>query len=551
MTKKVIELIRVSTKEQAGEDRAGIPAQLAANKQTAAQYGLEIIQTVQMVDVSGAEVLYEPAMQQLLNDIRSPEIDGVVTKEFSRLMRPENYGDWVILQRFVETNTLLYLPTGPLDFSDKRDRVVAMFSGMMSGYELSTIKERMMGGKEAMRRAGKHPGGKKTLPPDIEYDRATGKYSYKPESAKMREVFHRFLAGDQNYKGLAEYLGVKSATTVKNRLRNPLYMGWREYAEQRDLSPAGKRHDALGNPLRDRKRIPRSQDKIIRHKAPGLDKPLVSEEAFARVQVMIADKIKTTRKTRLRTGQFTYNSFLYCVRCGAPMITTRNQQKEPNTQYYYICSAYRRKLKDSAGNLLHPKTEDEKKALNRDDIEPVLDKLVSTILADPKELKRLFDEQMKKIDGKGQKRDRERMEALLVKLRQQRATAEEMAIEGLLSKDKRVAHIQKIDKEIQLAQGKLAEYSPLQPLSPNQLAEVFRPFRNWDLLTRTKKRLLLNSTGARFMVCDLTCSITGIQFHSLGLTNSPMPPVEGLGVLTRPPAGTNNILNSRLPVAGA
>jgi DNA invertase Pin-like site-specific DNA recombinase len=91
--KQVIELIRVSTAEQAGDDRASIPAQRAVNRQTAARHGLEIVRTVEISDVSGAAVLKSPEMQELLTAIQSPNIDGVVAREFSRLMRPENFGD--------------------------------------------------------------------------------------------------------------------------------------------------------------------------------------------------------------------------------------------------------------------------------------------------------------------------------------------------------------------------------------------------------------------------------------------------------------------------
>ena len=97
MYKKAIELIRVSTEGQAGEDRAGIPAQRAVNLRTASQHGLEIVKTIEITDVSGTAVLRSPGMQELLRLIESPDICGVVTKEFSRLMRPENFGDYALL----------------------------------------------------------------------------------------------------------------------------------------------------------------------------------------------------------------------------------------------------------------------------------------------------------------------------------------------------------------------------------------------------------------------------------------------------------------------
>ena len=89
--KSAIELIRVSTEVQAGEDRAGIPAQRETNRRTAQVYGLRIVKSIEIVDVSGAAVLSSPQMQELMRMMETPEIHGVVTKEFSRLMRPEKF----------------------------------------------------------------------------------------------------------------------------------------------------------------------------------------------------------------------------------------------------------------------------------------------------------------------------------------------------------------------------------------------------------------------------------------------------------------------------
>jgi hypothetical protein len=64
--------------------------------------------------VSGTQVLKTPEMRQLMEMMESDEIHGVVVKELSRLMRPENF-DLSLLQHFVATRTLLYLPDGPHD----------------------------------------------------------------------------------------------------------------------------------------------------------------------------------------------------------------------------------------------------------------------------------------------------------------------------------------------------------------------------------------------------------------------------------------------------
>ena len=72
--KKVIELIRVSTEQQAASDRASIPAQRAVNARTCSQHGLEIVRTIEVTDVSGACVLTAPEIQELMRLMQSPEI---------------------------------------------------------------------------------------------------------------------------------------------------------------------------------------------------------------------------------------------------------------------------------------------------------------------------------------------------------------------------------------------------------------------------------------------------------------------------------------------
>ena len=164
MSKRVVELVRVSTEGQASEDRAGIPAQRAVNRRTATQHGLEIVQTIEITDVSGTAVLRSRGMQELLRLIESPDIHGVVAKEFSRLMRPENFSDYALLQHFIDTRTILYLPDGPLDFASEAGKLLGGIRALIAGQERREMLRRLQDAKEAMRRGGKHPGGSATLP---------------------------------------------------------------------------------------------------------------------------------------------------------------------------------------------------------------------------------------------------------------------------------------------------------------------------------------------------------------------------------------------------
>ena len=182
--KSAIELIRVSTEGQAGEDRAGIPAQRESNRRTAQVYGLTIVKSIEIVDVSGAAVLSSPQMQELMRMMKAPEIHGVVTKEFSSLMRPEKFTDYALLQQFIDTETVLYLPDGPIDLASKSGRLLGTIRAALAGLERREIIERMNDAKESMRRAGKHPGGESSLPYGVAYSPKTG-WSYTVDAEKV------------------------------------------------------------------------------------------------------------------------------------------------------------------------------------------------------------------------------------------------------------------------------------------------------------------------------------------------------------------------------
>src|SRR5207249_8511534 len=189
-------------------------------------YGLEVVKTIEILDVSGSAVLRSPEMQQLLDLIKSPEISGVLAKEFSRLMRPDNFADYVLLQHFIETKTILYLPDGPMDLASKQGKLLGAIRAAMAGLERVDIAERTQAAKEAMRRAGKHPGGSATLPYAVGYSKDRGWY-YTEEAAKVRRAFALFLGGQTCYETIAGELGL-SRTNLRFLLQNPVYAGDRK-----------------------------------------------------------------------------------------------------------------------------------------------------------------------------------------------------------------------------------------------------------------------------------------------------------------------------------
>jgi DNA invertase Pin-like site-specific DNA recombinase len=290
--KRVIELIRVSTESQAGDDRASIPAQRTVNRRTAAQYGLDIVRSIEMSDVSGAAVLLAPEIQELVRVMASPEVHGVVAREFSRLMRPENFSDYVLLQAFADTNTVLYLPDGPIDLSSKSGRLMGTIRAAIAGLERTEILERIWSAKEEKRRSGKMPQSSITLPFGVGYDRGAERWYYTPESEKVREAVHRFLSGTTSCYSIGKALGI-DPYNLRVIMRNPIYTGWRIIDKRRDPSAAAHKAGKHGRQA-DRPKISRAPEDVIRVQV--VDKALINEGDFRRAQELM--DFKKTRHWR-------------------------------------------------------------------------------------------------------------------------------------------------------------------------------------------------------------------------------------------------------------
>ena len=422
--KKAIELIRVSTEAQAGEDRAGIPAQRAVNHRTAAQHGLTIIKTIEITDVSGTAVLRAPGMQELLRLIESPDVDGVIAKEFSRLMRPENFGDYALLQHFIDTKTVLYLPDGPLDFASEAGKLLGGIRALIAGQERREMLRRLQDAKEAMRRAGKNGGGASVLPYGVGYSKERGWY-YTPEIEKVKSVFQRFLGGETSYETIGRELNIPRQS-VRYILENPIYTGWRVYDERRDPSPAGyvsSSHGRQGN----RKKIPRPAEEVIRVRI--LD-PIVSEEDFALAQEMIQTKRRKHWRVRKETpNRYTYNGFLTCGDCGQ-LIYTHTSKHE----FYFCKSRHPRERRKRALDGLMPC---ENTYMLRKKLEPKIDHVLADMLCKRSFLERVVNEHNERSEIPVPASDQAGLTANINALREKRQRVLDTFFEGIIDKQQR------------------------------------------------------------------------------------------------------------------
>lgn len=521
MSKKVIELIRVSTESQAGEDRASIPAQRAINRRTAKAYDLQIIRSIEVSDVSGAAVLRAPEIQEMLRLIADPQIHGVLAREFSRLMRPEDFTDYALLQEFVDTKTILYLPEGPIDFTNKTGRLFGAIRAAMAGMERSEILERVWSAKEEKRRAGGFAQGRIALPFGVDYKEGQG-WRYTADAEKVREVFRMFLSGETSYWNIGRALNL-APTNIKVFLRNPIYTGWRVIDKKRDMASSARR-TRKGGRQGDRPKIKREPDEIIRVKV--ITEPLVTIGEFQRVQQMMEMKRSHSWKADPDyKHRFTYNGFLTCALCGG-IIYSKFRRKD-----YYVCKAQSVTKTCTAHGM------------RRDRLEPEIDSLMSKRLTDRGFLTELTQELEHSAKRTTTVIRVDKLQAEIESLKKKRARVLDTYFEGVIEMQERDGKLTEIDLQIRANADLIMRERPPVDVSFETLVDTFSAFVSWEFLKRDDKRKLLATVVPDVRVADY--QVHGLYLLQNGTSGYNYSPTDAASVVAAP------LIYLALPVNGA
>jgi DNA invertase Pin-like site-specific DNA recombinase len=486
MSKRIIELIRVSTEGQAAADKASIPAQRAVNRRTAIVYGLEIVRSIEIADVSGAAVLMAPEIRELIELMRSPDIHGVVTKEFSRLMRPENFSDYALLQHFADTKTVLYLPEGPIDLGSKMGRLMGGVRALFAGVEREEIRERVWTAKEEKRKRGENPQSYITLPHGVGYERGRG-WFYKPEAERVREAFRLMLSGEHSYNTIGGQVGIEP-TNLRIILRNPIYTGWRVVDKKRDTSAAGLRVKAGGR-QGDRPKIARAPDEVIRVRV--IENPLISESEFLQTQQIM--DVKRTRHWRANpehVSPYAYHGHLSCAICHELVYTYSNARGG----HYYVCKA--KQYPKVAGHRCTTAY------MRREVLEPKLDHLFAVRLTDRGFLRELIEEhERRQASGSGAASlSRMQNEALALQAKKQRVL--DAFFDGLIPAAERSTRLAAIERDVRANQELLLRHAPAPGIAVEVLEDICSAFYDWEFLAVAEKRKILAAELSDIRVAD-------------------------------------------------
>jgi len=331
---------RVSTTEQAQEDKASIPAQIQAARETASQHDW-VIANPPFVDagISGQKFEERKGLQRMLHDAHQGRFDLLIIYDNDRLSRKGLVGalvydslDQAGVQVYSIHQPIEPQPPGKYDPEEDDTGLINRSIGNLSSeLYLRGFRRRSQMGK--VRRV--QEGFMVCNPPygyQVEYRRgATGSIEKHriphPEQAPfVRRIFESCRQGLSTHK-IAHQLNAQSIpskqgklwkfSTVKSILKNPFYYGEVIYGKSR---------------MRNGKRVSQEESQWLR--APGKHTPLISRETFEEVQRILQSRAPQGRAVGspgLLAG------LLKCGYCGRAMSKEGSGRKDGG---YFVCGKY-------------------------------------------------------------------------------------------------------------------------------------------------------------------------------------------------------------------
>jgi DNA invertase Pin-like site-specific DNA recombinase len=505
-TPQVIELIRVSTHAQAEEDKYGIPAQKEECARIALRNGLEIKWTFQIEGVSGKDLRRSDKMRELLKIVRSGQCDGIVMREFSRIMRKVDSDLMDILE---EHKVKLYCPDMVIDFAVMSQKLLAQLQGAFGEYERAIIRERMISGKFAKRRRGEWASGKNTVPLGLELVQEGNRSVLKvgAEIERVKDLFDKFIEGGgfTPFQELARKTGI-NYKSVAYILQNELYTGY--HVPKKRVNPTKNEYWEDGSlryqrcdiiPVEERERI-----KMLDGKPP------ISETTFAQAQRLLALRREMRVKVKSDSEEeFLYRGLLRCAECGRKLITLKYSNKDAKfyEQYYVCIGAHGSRRTDGTWRIKNGSCPTRR--IRRALLEPILDEKIATKLGSLDYLDQVAKEN-EEMDKEGSE---ERMKNLQTEIETAERAIErnhELYVRGKVSS----AQFEKLDEQLQLElKAAKVALEKVRPIVGRITVEMWKPiaakFRKWKRLDLATRRGILTAMGATFFVAGYA----GPKYH--------------------------------------
>ena len=189
----LIGIRRVSSAEQAADDRAGLDRQQTGIERIASR--LEVpdnrLKVVTLIDVSGSDISRTPEWRtEVVPLLRDPNVH-VAVDTMERLARIDDF-DFEVLRVLHRTKTRIYTPTGVMDLKQPTDMLNAGMQGLMGGFFKAYFKQIVHGSKEEKRKKGEFPNSTICLATGVHFDHDTGLWSKTDEVVHPERAFRLF-----------------------------------------------------------------------------------------------------------------------------------------------------------------------------------------------------------------------------------------------------------------------------------------------------------------------------------------------------------------------
>ena len=288
--------------------------------------------------VSGEELSSRPQMLKLLELVNTGEYAGVICMDIDRLSRGSSIDSGYIMQVLQLNNCKIVTPNKTYDLSNETDEQFADMKFMFSRYELSTIRKRLITGRDTSVKEGRFMGS--TAPYGYKIIKLKGEKGNTleviPEEAQVvRMIFDWYTQDGLGTGQIAEKLNtihIKprkvnewSTEVVRKILVNEHYLGklpWKKHL-------VGKKF--IDGQLQKKKYVNKEYEIH-----DGRHEPIISEEQFE-----LAQQIRQDNRTRpVKFNLDVVNPFgglLHCGHCETKMTLVKPSKKNPNAKPRFKC----------------------------------------------------------------------------------------------------------------------------------------------------------------------------------------------------------------------
>nr|DAQ27815.1 MAG TPA: integrase [Caudoviricetes sp.] len=338
--------IRLSKEDDSDKESESVTNQRSLLTEFAKEQRLDVFDTYIDDGFSGTN-FDRPSFQRLLADIKAKKVNMVLTKDMSRLGR-DYIETGYYLEKFFPLNGVRYISLldGVDTGIDSSINDITPFKAIMNDMYAKDISKKITSVKRDKQRKGQFIGGKAAYGYKISTEHKN-KIEIDPPAAEIvRRIFSLALEGKScreiavtlNNEGVptpakyakltvtrkGPYSGKWSSERVTFMLKNEVYIG----------NMVQGRIRKINYKIETCMKLPPEEWTIV----DGTHEPIIDEETFRKVQLMIASRYNT----RSRTHEFLLKGLIYCHECGYPLGVLQRTLSGDGKVLYFVCRTYQR-----------------------------------------------------------------------------------------------------------------------------------------------------------------------------------------------------------------